>query len=252
MYHAPSGDGAGVLVAIPHDFYVSELSKTHEKLNLPDPGDYATGILFLDKNEALRQESKHLFEATADELGLKVLAWRDLPKDSSCLGQGAKNSEPHLCQVFVKGADSGSLDRDEEGDPMDNDLMERQVYLLRKVMTHKSSNRRRFYVCSLSTKTIVYKGQFNPCQLWQYYQDLKSPDFTTYLCIVHTRFSTNTFPSWERAHPNRYLAHNGEINTLRGNVNLMQAREGVMSSPDFGENLNKVSLESLRSLSGVL
>ena len=100
----------------------------------------------------------------------------------------------------------------------------------------------RFYVCSLSTKTIVYKGQFNPCQLWEYFDDLKDPEFKTYLCIVHTRFSTNTFPSWERAHPNRYLAHNGEINTLRGNVNLMKAREGVMSSPDFGENLSKVQL----------
>ena len=103
-----------------------------------------------------------------------------------------------------------------------------------------AAEEKRFYVCSLSTKTIVYKGQFNPCQLWQYFDDLTHPDFLTYLCIVHTRFSTNTFPSWERAHPNRFLAHNGEINTLRGNVNLMKAREGVMSNPEFGENLSKL------------
>ena len=94
-------------------------------------------------------------------------------------------------------------------------------------MTHKMASEieKRFYICSLSSKTIVYKGQFNPCQLWDYFDDLTNPDFATYLCIVHTRFSTNTFPSWERAHPNRFLAHNGEINTLRGNVNLMKARE---------------------------
>ncbi len=126
---------------------------------------------------------------------------------------------------------------------MENDALERRIYILRKAMTHKMASLddgRRFYVCSLSTKTIVYKGQFNPCQLWQYFNDLKHPEFCTYLCIVHTRFSTNTFPSWERAHPNRFLAHNGEINTLRGNVNLMKAREGVMSSPDFGDNLSKL------------
>ena len=127
------------------------------------------------------------------------------------------------------------------GDPLENDVLDRRCYILRKSITHQmASEDRRFYVCSLSTKTIVYKGQFNPCQLWQYFDDLTDPDFLTYLCIVHTRFSTNTFPSWERAHPNRFLAHNGEINTLRGNVNLMKAREGVMSNPEFGENLSKV------------
>ena len=98
----------------------------------------------------------------------------------------------------------------------------------------------RFYISSLSSRTIVYKGQFDPCQLWQYYLDLTQPDMETHLCIVHTRFSTNTFPSWERAHPMRFIAHNGEINTLRGNVNLMKAREGVMASATFGEDLKKL------------
>jgi glutamate synthase (NADPH/NADH) len=125
---------------------------------------------------------------------------------------------------------------------MDNEVMERRVYFLRKSMTHKmeADEGLRFYICSLSTKTIVYKGQFNPCQLWKYFDDLTRQDFQTYLCIVHTRFSTNTFPSWERAHPNRLLAHNGEINTLRGNVNLMKAREGVMASPEFGDKLSQL------------
>ena len=138
------------------------------------------------------------------------------------------------------------MDRDEEGDLMENHVLEQRVYVLRKSFTHKMSQLedRRFYICSLSTKTIVYKGQFNPCQLWDYFKDLQNPNFQTYLCIVHTRFSTNTFPSWERAHPNRLLAHNGEINTLRGNVNLMKAREGVMSNPEYGEKLSQVSLIS--------
>lgn len=213
-------------------------------MTLPEAGGYATGILFLDKDETIRLETQQAFELQAVECGLKVIAWRQVPCQASCLGPVARGCEPYLAQVFLKGADTGSMDRDEEGDPMASDVMERQSYILRKSMTHKMfseyGDSRRFYVCSLSTKTIVYKGQFNPCQLWQYFDDLQDPDFQTYLVIVHTRFSTNTFPSWERAHPNRILAHNGEINTLRGNVNLMKAREGVMSSPDFGDNLSKL------------
>ena len=116
-----------------------------------------------------------------------------------------------------------------------------KMFMLRKLATHSiPATGVRFYICSLSTKTIVYKGQFDPCQLWQYYQDLTQRDMETHLCIVHTRFSTNTFPSWERAHPMRFLAHNGEINTLRGNVNLMKAREGVMASDKFGEDLKQL------------
>ena len=173
-------------------------------MELPEQGSYATGILFLDPNEKLREESQRLFEDAAAALDLKVFAWRDIPKNASCLGSVAQNSEPFLVQVFVKGADSGSMDRDEEGDPLENSVLERRCYILRKSITHQmAKDEKRFYVCSLSTKTIVYKGQFNPCQLWQYFDDLTDPDFLTYLCIVHTRFSTNTFPSWERAHPNR-------------------------------------------------
>ena len=116
-----------------------------------------------------------------------------------------------------------------------------KMFMLRKMATHSiPATGVRFYICSLSTKTIVYKGQFDPCQLWQYFTDLTQPSLATQLCIVHTRFSTNTFPSWERAHPMRYLAHNGEINTLRGNVNLMKAREGVMDSDKFGEDLKRL------------
>lgn len=236
-----TGDGAGALLAIPHDYYVNELRSSHD-INLPNASKYATGIFFLDQDQAARQESMDLFTQGAHELGLEILAWRDIPKDSSCLGQVARDTEPHMVQVFVGAGPNGSMDRDEEGEPMEDSVLERQVYVLRKSLTHRlqADVGRRFYICSLSTKTIVYKGQFNPCQLWKYFVDLTRPDFQTYLCVVHTRFSTNTFPSWERAHPNRLLAHNGEINTLRGNVNLMKAREGVMASPEFGDKLAKL------------
>lgn len=157
-----------------------------------------------------------------------MLGWRTVPTNSDAVGQVAKKSEPFCRQVFV------TVDLPEK------ELI-RQIFVLRKRATHSLTKvGRRFYICSLSIKTIVYKGLFTSDQLWNYFVDLLNPAFDTYMALVHTRFSTNTFPSWERAHPLRVIAHNGEINTLRGNVNLMKAREGVMSSDVFGDDLKKL------------
>ncbi|QQP36726.1 Glutamate synthaselike, partial [Caligus rogercresseyi] len=182
------------------------------------PSLYATGIIFADESdiEDLKKDfESHVASCQGD---LRVLHWRRVPKDSSCLGSVAK-------KIFVSTSE----------DEMSSELFDKCIFILRKTATHRIPSlrptRSRFYICSLSRTAIVYKGQFNPCQIWDYFTDLKDPEFESHLLIVHTRFSTNTFPSWERAHPNRVLAHNGEINTLRGNVNLMKAREGVMKSP---------------------
>ncbi|KYN05005.1 Glutamate synthase [NADH], amyloplastic [Cyphomyrmex costatus] len=217
-----TGDGAGVLCAIPHDYYANEI-RQQQKIELPEFGRYATGILFLDKKT--HKEAEAAFEKLAKECNLKVLCWRNVPTDSSQIGQVAKKCEPYMRQVFVTG------DQDAE-------TLKRQIFVLRKRSSHSISRPElRYYICSLSLKTVVYKGQLTADQLWLYFTDLKSPKFETYLALVHTRFSTNTFPSWERAHPLRLLAHNGEINTLRGNVNFMKAREGVMSSQVYGDQL---------------
>lgn len=195
-------------------------------VELPAFGRYATGILFLDQTTHADSESE--FTQLAISLGIKVLGWRTVPTNSDAVGQVAKKSEPFCRQVFV------TVDLPEK------ELI-RQIFVLRKRATHSLTKvGRRFYICSLSIKTIVYKGLFTSDQLWNYFVDLLNPAFDTYMALVHTRFSTNTFPSWERAHPLRVIAHNGEINTLRGNVNLMKAREGVMSSDVFGDDLKKL------------
>lgn len=248
-----SGDGAGVLVAIPHDFYANEVSQLGE--TLPAFGQYATGILFLGPGNL--ESSKKEFEDLAESLNLKVVCWRSIPKKNDCLGEIARNSEPIMEQVFVVPKDPSAYEGEEEG------MFGIQIFILRKTASHKlnrdesdwkGQNDKRFYIASLSASTIVYKGQFNPCQLFKYFEDLVNPEFKTHICIVHTRFSTNTFPSWERAHPNRMLAHNGEINTLRGNVNLMKAREGVMANKKFGKRLAELYpvVESEMSDSGSL
>nr|XP_040226813.2 uncharacterized protein LOC120951886 isoform X1 [Anopheles coluzzii]XP_049463379.1 uncharacterized protein LOC120951886 isoform X1 [Anopheles coluzzii] len=219
-----TGDGAGVCTSIPHDLYAKELAS--HGIDLPAFGRYATGIFYLDKNS--HEEAEKEFNALAESLGVQVLYWRSVPTNQEAVGAVARKSEPLSRQVFV------TADVDEE-------TFKRQVFILRKRATHELQRPgRRFYICSLTPKTIVYKGLFTSDQLWEYYLDLKNPDFLTYLALVHTRFSTNTFPSWERAHPLRVLAHNGEINTLRGNVNLMKAREGVMKSEQFGDELKKL------------
>jgi len=234
------------MMGIPDQFYRKQLELEHN-IELPPAGNYATGILFLDSSSAeSRDSAKGIFGQLAEELGCKVLLWRQVPTNKACLGQVALESEPHIVQVFVVPAESsiklGEGDiREEDEEEQKLQLFRRNIFILRKHSTHRLIKEGlRFYCCSLSCETIVYKGQFTPAQLWQYYDDLKSPQMETHLAIVHARFSTNTYPSWERAHPMRLLAHNGEINTLRGNVNLMHAREGVMKSSKFGDQLKRL------------
>ncbi|XP_056630198.1 uncharacterized protein LOC130440850 [Diorhabda sublineata] len=219
-----TGDGAGVLTAIPHDFYYAKL-KDEQNIQLPPFGQYATGIFFLDKLH--HQQSEQKFAELAEELDVSVLAWRTVPTNNSSIGAVAKNSEPFMRQVFITLRNPG-----------DEAEQDRTYFILRKRSSHLiPAPGKRFYICSLSRRTVVYKGQLTSDQLWTYFPDLSDPMYDTYLALVHTRFSTNTFPSWERAHPLRMLAHNGEINTLRGNVNLMKAREGVMKNEDLGDKL---------------
>uniref|UniRef100_A0A6P7GF34 glutamate synthase (NADH) n=1 Tax=Diabrotica virgifera virgifera TaxID=50390 RepID=A0A6P7GF34_DIAVI len=219
-----TGDGAGVLTAIPHDFYYAKL-KDEQNIQLPAFGQYATGIFFLDKLH--HQESEQKFAELAEELDVSVLAWRTVPTNNSSIGAVARNSEPFMRQVFIT-----------LKNPVGESEQDRTYFILRKRASHQiPAPGKRFYICSLSRRTVVYKGQLTSDQLWTYFPDLVDPMYDTYLALVHTRFSTNTFPSWERAHPLRMLAHNGEINTLRGNVNLMKAREGVMKNEDLGNKL---------------
>uniref|UniRef100_A0A2C9JI59 glutamate synthase (NADH) n=1 Tax=Biomphalaria glabrata TaxID=6526 RepID=A0A2C9JI59_BIOGL len=223
-----SGDGAGVLTGIPHDLFVKELRAATPPVELPELGKYATGLMFMDFKTAATAEA--LFEKYAQEFGLQILCWRTVPVNRNVIGKVARALEPLIRQVFIISAN---------GHPSDEQEFFRQVYLLRKYSSHHiPENKVRFYICSLSSTTIVYKGQMNTEQLWKFYKDLQNPEYETHLALVHSRFSTNTFPSWERAHPQRMLAHNGEINTLRGNCNLMKAREGVMHSKDFGDKLS--------------
>eukprot|EP00057_Strongylocentrotus_purpuratus_P024117 XP_011678591.1 PREDICTED: putative glutamate synthase [NADPH] [Strongylocentrotus purpuratus] len=220
-----TGDGAGVMTGIPHKLYARRL-REEQQIELPEPGHYATGIFFLDPLTASQCEQK--FEELAIECKLKVLAWHNVPHDTSVLGHTGRAREPLLRQVFVTGE-------------QEKELFEQRVFALRKRATHTIPKKDlRFYICTLSSKSIVYKGLFTPFQLWKYFGDFADPDYETHFAVVHSRFSTNTFPSWERAHPHRYVAHNGEINTIRGNENLMRAREGVMSSSKYGDELKQL------------
>ncbi|KAF8778796.1 Glutamate synthase [NADH] like protein [Argiope bruennichi] len=220
------GDGAGIMSSIPHEFYLKEL-QDKLSIQLPPKGKYATGILFLHISE--EEEVKLEFQKLAEKFCLQILCWRNIEVDNSSLGSMSKATEPLMQQVFIKAKD------------LSPEHFKQKLYLLRKYATHHLQNVfSRFYICSLSTEIIVYKGQLTSTQLWAYFKDLQNPEYKSYLAIVHARFSTNTFPTWERAHPLRYLAHNGEINTLQGNVNLMRAREGVMKSSIYGEDLKKL------------
>ncbi|CAD5217535.1 unnamed protein product [Bursaphelenchus okinawaensis] len=223
-----SGDGAGVMAAVPDSFYRKFLKEQQDK-ELPAFGAYATGIIFMEKDSY--KQAKTSFADLASFCGLNVIAWRKLKLNSDILGDEARKTEPCIRQVFVTC----------ENAEQDREKFDRIVYMLRKVaVNHFRKEGIKCYLCSLSPTTIVYKGQFNPCQLYKYYDDLTNPDFVTHIALVHSRFSTNTFPSWARAQPNRMLAHNGEINTLRGNVNFMRAREGTMHSNKYGEDLTKL------------
>ena len=226
-----TGDGAGILLQVPHKFLVKVAGEAG--FSLPELGQYGVGMLFSSPDVAERAESAKRFEAIAVEQGQTVIGWRDIPTDHTSLGKTALASEPFMRQVFVRrGANC-----------LDEQAFERQLYIIRKrahmeIRTEKLDPF--WYSSSLSCRTMIYKGMLMPEQVHQYFLDLRDPDMETALALVHSRFSTNTFPSWERSHPYRYIAHNGEINTLRGNVNWMKARQGMLESELFGDDLKKI------------
>ncbi|HET7658096.1 MAG TPA: glutamate synthase large subunit, partial [Bacillales bacterium] len=224
-----SGDGAGIMLEIPHRFMNQAAN-----FELPQPGKYAVGMVFLPVDSLKREICEQEFETIVRKEGQMVLGWRTVPVRNEEIGENARNHQPFIRQIFIEqGADVKSrLD------------FERKLYVIRKQVEKNLrdvvSDHETFYVASLSTKTIVYKGMLTPEQIDKFYVDLQDELFESAFSLVHSRFSTNTFPSWERAHPNRYLIHNGEINTLRGNMNWMDAREKMCKSEVFGEDLSSI------------
>ena len=231
-----TGDGAGILIQMPHDFLVRECEK--RGIDLPLPGRYGVGNVFLPKDEASRKRCERIFEEVAREEGQEVLGWRDIPTDNSMIGPTALAAEPFMRQVFIK---KGKVNETPDGLAFERKLCIIRKRGIRKVRISGVKNAEGFYMASLSFKTLIYKGMLNSSQLGGYYPDLNDPLMVSALGMVHSRFSTNTFPSWHRAHPYRYLCHNGEINTLRGNINWMHARESLLRSDLFGnEELQKM------------
>ncbi len=228
-----AGDGAGILVQIPDQFLRAECAA--QDLTLPAPGDYGVGMLFLPQPETTRAHCQALLERIIAEEGQTLIGWRDVPVNNSGLGESVKAVEPVVRQVFIgRGAQT-----------TDQDAFERKLFVIRKraensVRESDWAGCEHFYVPSLSSRTLVYKGMLLANQVDSYYRDLRDERFDSALALVHQRFSTNTFPSWDLAHPFRMIAHNGEINTLRGNVNWMRARRHSMSSPRLGADLDKV------------
>lgn len=238
---ARDGDGAGVMTGIPDAFFRREVERDIG-CTLPAQGQYASGNLFFNpKDEAARKEQIATFETLAQELHLRVLGWREVPVDNTILGPASLSKEPTILQPFVVLTEHyGSTSRECENPKaaFKDQYFGRQLYVLRKSATHKLGLQNWFYVCSLSPSNIVYKGQLSPRQVYDYYHDLNNAHYASHFALVHSRFSTNTFPSWDRAQPMRWAAHNGEINTVRGNKNWMRAREGQMRSETFGEELD--------------
>ncbi len=232
-----TGDGAGILMQMPHEFL--RQAATAAKIALPGAGEYGVGQIFLSQDAAERHECEKAFEQIVAEEGQRVLGWRTVPTGNSTLGATAKASEPVVRQVFVgRGAKIA-----------DDMAFERKLYVIRRraenVIRYGRGGRtiaggEHFYVCSLSFKTLIYKGMLMSEQVEEFFSDLKDPAVESALCLVHSRFSTNTFPSWPRAHPYRYLAHNGEINTLRGNINWMHARQMLFESDLWGDDIRKL------------
>ena len=228
-----TGDGAGILLQTPHEF-LKEVCK-EARVALPGQGEYGVGMLYMPKDATDRAKCAEIFERIVREEGQTVLGWRDIPTNNSSLGATAQAAEPFMRQVFIGRSSKLS----------DDAAFERKLYVIRKraeqTIRYASNPNKWFYISSLSHKTLIYKGMLMPEQVEQYYPDLRHPAMDSALALVHSRFSTNTFPSWDRSHPYRYIAHNGEINTLRGNINWMHARQAMFESEElFGDDIKKI------------
>jgi glutamate synthase (ferredoxin) len=228
-----TGDGAGILLQVPHAFFLDACEGLG--FHLPDPGEYGVGMLFLPDHRTQRRQFEKILEEIITSEGQRLLGWRKVPTDNLYLGETAKSYEPFVRQVFIG-----------RGEDIKDDLaFERKLYVIRRRAENAIRYARLpggdfFYIPSFSCRTIIYKGMLTPRQVITFYPDLSDPSVESAIAVVHSRFSTNTFPSWGRAHPYRYLIHNGEINTLRGNENWMHARQGMLASELFGDDLQKV------------
>ena len=235
-----TGDGAGILIQLPHEFFQKVCAQ--EGFDLPGAGAYGVGMLYLSQDAEQRKRCMAMVESIVRDEGQAVLGWRHVPTNSEDLGKGAKARMPAVYQVFIE--------RNDDALPKTDALaFERKLYVIRRraenaVLAVRAEHDGQvgdlFYFASLSSRTIVYKGMLLTRQLTKFFPDIEDPDVKSAIAVVHSRFSTNTFPSWERAHPYRYMIHNGEINTLRGNVNWMTARESQLQSELWGDDIAKV------------
>lgn len=235
-FEANTGDGAGILMALPHTFFIATMND-ELKVTPPEAGRYAVGNIFLPQIESERKTCFAVINDMVAEEGQTLLGWRDVPVDpvGADVGPAARVAQPHIAQLFIGAAEG-----------LSQDDFERRLYVIRKRFTRalrrnsSLTQAKMVYACSLSTKVIVYKGMLTPGQLFPFYKDLTNSQCETHMAMVHSRFSTNTFPSWDRAQPNRFMSHNGEINTLRGNRNQMVAREGSAKSEHFGKKISQL------------
>ena len=220
-----TGDGVGILVQMPYSFFISEAQKLGH--NVGGEGDFGVGMFFFPQNEMKRGQAMKLFELIIKKNGMEFVCWREVPVSAGILGQKAHDSMPFIMQAFVKRPDKCSKGLD----------FDRRLFIARREFEHSNENT---YVCSLSSRTIVYKGMFLVDELRKFYTDLQSEDFKSAIATVHSRFSTNTNPSWQKAHPNRFIVHNGEINTITGNADKMLAREESMTCEALKNDMYKI------------
>ncbi len=216
-----TGDGVGIQLQVSHDFFKKVVE------DLPDKGDYGVGMFFFPSNKLKARQAKKMFEIICEKEGVEFITWRDVPTQEKILGETARNAMPYIAQCFVKRPEKVSAGIE----------FDRKLYVVRREFEQSNEDT---YVCSFSSRTIVYKGMFLVGQLRRFYDDLQSKSYKSAIAMVHSRFSTNTFPSWERAHPNRLILHNGEINTIRGNADRMLSREETMQSTIMHEDMDKV------------
>jgi glutamate synthase (NADPH/NADH) large chain len=227
-----TGDGAGVLIQIPHEFFARECADLG--FSLPEPGTYGVGMMFLPVEPQQRLQCEGIVERIAREEGLTVRGWRDTPVNGNAIGRQARATQPYIEQVFLR-----------QSPGMTQDQLERKLYVIRRraeaeVAASDIREKDFFYVPSMSSRVIIYKGLLLAPQISQFYGELADPETRSAMCMIHQRFSTNTFPTWQLAHPYRYICHNGEINTVRGNVNWMHSRESVLASDQFGDDIKKI------------